>query len=455
MSLIGVVSSDEQLNARIAREFSRNSESGWILQFPRGESEILEFLNFDLPEIVIINFSDAGINLRLVLDEVRHDSWLHNFGIVGLFNADKDTEERLLKGNSNLNVLALIDYSRIGSHIVKLTQIIEQNRQIIFQRELSDKLFDRTSGSFVIDNDPLAVSIYAGIAATTVAQRGLVDPDMKMHLQLALSELIINGVEHGNCGITYEEKSAFLEKGLSVVELVAEKCKDPLIAAKRVSFEWEIQPEGTRFITRDEGDGFDVRGLSAKLKREGSYALHGRGILMARGIATKLAYSPKGNEVTLVMRHDRQPERETPRGFFDSETVNPEKGEVIFQEGETSDFLYYIASGRYVVYHDEKQVGSLTPNDIFMGEMSFLLNNRRSASVVAEVPGKLVKISRRDFVGVIMRYPHYGIFLSKLLARKLARANSRSALMQGAAPLHVGGGDMADETEAFGAAAVL
>ncbi len=453
MSLIGVVSSDQQLNARIAREFSKSPEGQWILRFPRGESEILEFLNFDLPEIVIINFSDMGINLHLVLDEVRHDSWLHNFGIVGLFNAESDTEEQLLKSYSNVNVLALIDYSRIGSHIVKLTHIIEENRQVIFQRELSDKLFERTSGSFVIDNDPLAVSIYAGIAATTLAQRGLVDPDMKMHLQLALSELIINGVEHGNCGITYEEKSVFLEKGMSVVELVAQKCRDPRIAVKRVFFEWEIQPESTRFVVRDEGEGFDVRGLSAKLKREGSYALHGRGILMARGIATRLSYNGKGNEVTLVMRHDRRPERQTPRGFFDSETVIPEKGEVIFQEGETSDFLYYIASGRYAVYHDEKQVGSLTPNDIFMGEMSFLLNNRRSASVVAEMPGKLVKISRRDFVGVIMRYPHYGIFLSKLLARKLARANNRSALMQGA--LAVGGEELYDESQSVGSPAVL
>lgn len=432
MSLIGVVSSDEQLNGRIAREFAKRPAGRWILQIPHGENEVLEFLNFDLPEIVIINFSDKGINLGIVLEEVRHDSWLHNFGIIGLFDGDRDTEENVLKSFPKLNLLALIDYSRIGSHIVKLTQIIEENRQLIFQRELSDKLFDQSSGSFVVDNDPLAVSIYAAIAATTVAQRGLADPEMKMHLQLALSELIINGVEHGNCGITYEEKSAFLEKGRSVVELVAEKCKDPAIAAKRVYFEWEIRPESTRFVIRDEGEGFDVRGLSAKLRREGSLALHGRGILMARGIANKLSYNAKGNEVTLVIGHKRSPERETPRGFVESETVRPSEGEEIFREGETSDFLYYIASGRYGVYHEGKQVGALTPSDIFMGEMSFLLNNRRSATVVAEAPGKLIKISRRDFVGVIMRYPHYGIFLSKLLARKLARANSRSALMQGA-----------------------
>jgi CRP-like cAMP-binding protein len=58
-----------------------------------------------------------------------------------------------------------------------------------------------------------------------------------------------------------------------------------------------------------------------------------------------------------------------------------------------------------------------------MGEMSFLLNHRRSASVVAEDSGKLIRISRKSFVQAMKNYPHYGIFLSKLLAQKLARSN--------------------------------
>ncbi len=430
MSLIGVISSESALNDQITDAFAADPGGKWILQFPEGKDQILEFLNFDLPEIVIVNFSERAIDLPNILEDVRKDTWLHNFGIIGLFNGEKDREELLLESLKNVNVLALIDFQRVSSHIVKLTKIIEENRQIIFQRELSDRLFEHTSGSFTIDNDPLAVSIYAGIAATTVAQRGLIDPELKMHLQLALSELIINGVEHGNCGITYEEKTASLDRGLSVVELVEEKCKYPDIAAKRVFFEWDIQPEMTTFVIRDEGDGFDVKGLSTKLKEEGEYSLHGRGILMARGIASRLTYNSKGNEVTLIIKHNRQIVQETPRGFGDSEVVETRRGDIIFREGESSDFLYYISSGQYSVFHKARHVGMLKAGDIFMGEMSFLLNNRRSATVRTEVPGKLIRISRRDFVSVIKEYPHYGIFLSKLLARKLARANSRNALLQ-------------------------
>jgi anti-sigma regulatory factor (Ser/Thr protein kinase) len=430
MSLIGVISSNEGVNDKIRASFASVPAGRWFLQFPKDESEVLEFLNFDLPEIVVVNFSDKVLDVSRIVDEVREDTWLHNFGIVGLFDSERQREESLLDKLKNVNVLALIDYERVSSHIVKLTQIIEDNRQIIFQRELTDRLVEHSSGSFTIDNDPLAVSIYAGIAATTVAQRGLIDSDSKMHLQLALSELIINAVEHGNCGITFDEKSAFLDRGLSVVELVAEKCKDSVIAAKKVSFEWDIQPDSSRFVIRDEGEGFDVKALSEKIKKEGEYSLHGRGIMMARGIAAKLAYNAKGNEVTLTIKHNTALERTTPRGFGDSEVVSTEKGDIIFREGESSDFLYYIASGEYSVFHKTRHVGMLRTADIFMGEMSFLLNNRRSATVRAETAGKLIKISRRDFVSVIKQFPHYGIFLSKLLARKLARANSRSAAIQ-------------------------
>ena len=100
MSLIGVISSESSLNEVIATSFANAQADKWILQFPKGMDEILEFLNFDLPEIVIVNFSERGIDLATILEDVRKDTWLHNFGIIGLFNGDKDREELLLDENS-------------------------------------------------------------------------------------------------------------------------------------------------------------------------------------------------------------------------------------------------------------------------------------------------------------------------------------------------------------------
>ena len=429
MNLVGVISYDQAINTIIDSEIKDTFGDEFVLSYPK-QDEILEFLNFDLPEIVIFNLSDPNIDVDSIVGKIRDDAWLHNFGIIGLFDPEQYTEEELLQQLQNINILALLNTARIRSHIAKSLQIINDNRQIIFQNELSSRFFEGTSGSFSIENDIFAASIYAGIAATLLSQRGYINPETKMHLQLVLSELMVNGIEHGNCGITYEEKSDFLDKGMSVVDLVAEKCLDPAVAAKRVTFDYDIKPQETKFIIRDQGEGFDVAGLNEKLKIEGEMSLHGRGIKMAASLARKLAYNKTGTAVSMIFPHDDRVIRDTPAGFMDEEILPVRRGDIIFREGESSNFLYYISSGSFSVFHKAKHVAMLSQADIFMGEMSFLLNNRRSATVRAEIDGKLLKITRKSFVTVIKEFPHYGIFLSKLLARKLVRANVRNVVIQ-------------------------
>jgi anti-sigma regulatory factor (Ser/Thr protein kinase) len=288
---------------------------------------------------------------------------------------------------------------------------------------------DGASGSFLIDNDILAAPLFAGMGATILAQRGLINPDNKMHLQLALEELIINAVEHGNCGISYKDKTEGMEMGLSVVDLVAEKCKDPMIRGKKVEFQWEIQNDRSIFIIKDEGKGFDVKAHFKKIAEQDIMSLHGRGIKLASMFSHEVKYNPKGNQVTLTVKHKPVLEHEIPLGFSKEQVVKVTKGDIVLKEEDPSDFLYYISSGQYSVFHNRKQVGSLSPQDIFMGEMAFLLNQKRSATIRAESDGKLIFLSRKAFVNVIRQYPHYGIFLSKLLAKRLVRSNDRNAAL--------------------------
>jgi anti-sigma regulatory factor (Ser/Thr protein kinase) len=424
MGLIALVNSEKEVLGKVREAFKNGGKDlGYSVRVITAEHRVQEALNYDLPELMMINCADPKISLSAIAGQVREDSWLHSFGIIGLYDGTSQDEKALAEEMRELNLLVLLDFNRIRSHLVKCVSIIIENWQLIFQREVSNRLVEKMSGSFFIENDTLAVPIYAGIPVTNLVQSGLFKPEDKMGLQLALSELIINAIEHGNCGITYDEKSAGMESGKSVVDLVMEKCEDPEIAAKRVLFTWESDREKSVFVIRDEGDGFDVTKTREKADSDDPLAHHGRGIKMAEIFCRHLAYNDKGNEVTLTVEHSADAAKETPQGFSDAEVIQPKKGDVVFKEGEQGDFLYYISSGRFSVTHKGTPVGSLSPADIFMGEMSFLLNNKRSATVVADGDAKLVKISRKSFVEVMKHYPHYGIFLSKLLARKLVRSN--------------------------------
>jgi hypothetical protein len=278
MSTLGIINSDPDIRNRVEFAFQQTPNHGHDLFFLTQEDEILEFLNYALPELVVINFSDKLINVDGIIDHIQNDKWILNFGIIGLFSHENDKEEDLLRKYKSINVLTLLDNFRLRSHLVKNIQIIEQNYQIIFQREFTKNLLDGASGSFTIENDLLAVPLYSGIGATILAQRGLINPDSKMHLQLALAELIVNAIEHGNCGITYDEKTDALEAGISPIDLIADKCKDPVIRAKKVSFLWEIKPDRSIFIIHDQGKGFDVKAHLEKIAHQDEYSLHGRGI---------------------------------------------------------------------------------------------------------------------------------------------------------------------------------
>ncbi|MCL2765176.1 MAG: cyclic nucleotide-binding domain-containing protein [Treponema sp.] len=435
MSTLGIVNSDPEIQKSIEFAFEQRQDlqtSNYKkdLLFLVQEDEIVEFLKYALPEIVVINFSDPLIDINKIINQIQNDKWILNFGIIGLFDNTADREEELLKKYKAINVLVMLDNCLVKSHLVKSIECIEQNYQIIFQREFSKTFLEGSSGSFIIDNDIQAVPLYAGIGATILSQRGLINPDRKMHLQLALIELIINGIEHGSCGISYDEKTDALEAGISSVDLIKEKCKDPFINAKKVFFNWDIKPDKSTFIIRDQGSGFDVKAFIEKLKTQDDYSLHGRGIKMAAKLSHKLKYNTKGNHVALIVNHDKSVEYEVPVGFTGEQVVIVKKGDVIMREGDPNDFLYYISSGTYEVIHNDICVGSLSAQDIFMGEMSFLLNKRRSATIRATSAGKLVLLTQKTFINIIREYPHYGVFLSKLLAKRLVRSNKQAAERQ-------------------------
>ena len=49
-----------------------------------------------------------------------------------------------------------------------------------------------------------------------------------------------------------------------------------------------------------------------------------------------------------------------------------------------------------------------------------------SATIMSAGEGKLIRIPKVSFVNLIRKNPHYGIFLSKLLAQRVVRQNQRT-----------------------------
>ncbi len=117
-------------------------------------------------------------------------------------------------------------------------------------------------------------------------------------LGMIFSEMIMNAYEHGNLGISSEEKKDLISKG----ELnEAFKEKEALYSHRNITINYVLTPHGEgkdlRFDIKDEGNGFDTEIFKKLIFDQTS--VNGRGFKIAKKMVDAIYYSPKGNHVIL------------------------------------------------------------------------------------------------------------------------------------------------------------
>ncbi|MGA2506285.1 MAG: cyclic nucleotide-binding domain-containing protein [Chitinispirillaceae bacterium] len=406
--------------SELIKEFSFCSE----VEPVTGRELAIEFLTMEMPDILFIDFGSPKLDCTGLLESMKADPWLLHGGIIALC---RDFEEKMeIEKLQGSNIIVVLTDRELEDHLPKILRILETNRRILFQHEIGSDLVGNVSATFQLGNDLTETACYTNLVCNFLYNTSKLDSKSKESLRGALNELLVNAVEHGNCGITYDEKSSWLGKGRYIDELIRQKCRAPEINRRTVTFEYRLEASYARFAITDEGSGFDWRRLKDPKSDENILKLHGRGIKIARHTTRNLQYNEAGNMVTFELEYPQKVDHLKPAIFSDIIPVEIEQGRVVFRQGDKSDFLYYIINGQYDVYVNENKVSFLGPDDLFMGEMSFLLDNRRSATVTARTPGRLIKLSKKEFVTAIRKKPHYALFLARLLAQRVQRANQKS-----------------------------
>jgi Cyclic nucleotide-binding domain/Histidine kinase-like ATPase domain len=381
------------------------------------QERAIEYVNYQMPPLLFINFSEGRFDAFAVMEQITADPWLNHGGIIALYSG-ADTFNRINELKDS-NTIVYLSHQDLPRQLGTVLEIIASNQQILFQRALQTDLISSVSGQFVLTQNILLVPAYANLVANYLFNVGFLDAEAKSGVSLVLTEMLMNAIEHGNCGITFEEKQAHLARHGSIQALIKAKCRDPAIRDRRVHYSYDIRRDHSVHVIRDEGKGFNWR---AQLTSDpvDYLAEHGRGILLARQNVERIKYNKAGNEVTLEFRH-RSGGRNIPGVLRDNQIVECSPGDVIIRQGDSSDYLYYVAEGEYRVMVDGNHVANLTPADVLVGEMSLLLEETRSATVIATTPGRLIRITKQDFINIIKNQPYYGLFLSKLIAQRLHR----------------------------------
>ena len=110
-------------------------------------------------------------------------------------------------------------------------------------------------------------------------------------------------------------------------------------------------------------------------------------------------------------------------------------GTVIFQEGDASDFVCFVVSGRLEIVKKsatgQDTVIATVGRGRSIGEMGIVDEYSRSATVRTIAPTDMVIVTRRSFILILSEYPETGVKIlmgiSRLINMNLRQTSSRLA----------------------------
>jgi len=417
-----VVSVMERMEHQVPVALRRTATIGRAEPGPDFFDHLRDYLRYEIPDLVVIHATGEPTPWVTLLEDLEEDPWMDSIGIILVV---PDVEE-VIEHYQGFNIAYFLNEHELDRNLGRVIRILNEKRDFLNYDTIIKKI-TVLAGELTLETDLLLVQYYSSLFSNYLFKEALVDRSKKYSVKLTLEELLTNAMEHGNAGITYEEKTRLQETGRPMQDLVEERMNQEPWKGRQVVLAYSISPLSSRFTIIDRGEGFNTAGLPDPKAPSQLTLSHGRGILLSRGSADTLEYNAKGNEVQVSFLHNGKAERSIPPGFIQTEPRHLAIADVVFWENTTGDHIYYIVSGEYEVFVGGKLIARLTPSDVFMGEMSFLLGNRRTATVIAATEGKLVEISRQAFTDAVKQYPNYGIFLSKMLARRLRDNNRRYA----------------------------
>ena len=289
--------------------------------------EALSLIDYELPEIKVLDYTSKDIDTNRILAAIHSDPWLHNGGIIAVVPNPAIMQE--IEDKKDPNIIIVLTLYSFRENFEILLRILWQNQQFVFNRGIQDRMGGQEKGNFICDNDPLDIRLYTSFLVNYLYCSNRIDDNGRYALQTALMELLTNALEHGNCNISYDEKTKWLESGNDILELIDQKRNLPENKNKKIQIKYFIGKDKSYFSIQDEGKGFDWRNRIKKNQEPNLEEEHGRGITLSKGLVPALKYNEKGNAVSFEINNLKDASNNVPGIMVPFATIEYHRHDIV------------------------------------------------------------------------------------------------------------------------------
>jgi YesN/AraC family two-component response regulator len=289
MKKILVIDDEEQVREVLKVALAENGYS--VFEAENGKNGVQRFIEVN-PDIVItdVNMPEmSGIDVTKKIKELKPDA---DVVIMTGYGTEELVIQSLRSGATNY-IKKPVDFNELMSILDSLILKRENRRRF----EVLKEIVVREEKTLSIGNN--ISRIWGTVNQILFNLPPKIEEISVEGLKIGLYEILVNAIEHGNLGITYEEKKEALSNN-TYNTLLKQRLEKADKAGKKVKVKSVFSRAHLQIEIEDEGNGFNYKELSFLQEPETLLSAHGRGILLASLYFDVIEYHGPGNSVTLA-----------------------------------------------------------------------------------------------------------------------------------------------------------
>ena len=291
---------DRQLAARILQKFAGwsdlTSDGGLILTDAGDGVEALDAVERDKPDLILTDLNMPNMNGLQLVEEVR----LRHKGTPVILMTAQGSDEIAMRALQT-GAASYVPKKLLAQELVETAMSVLEASQAGRSHARLLECLTGSEAHFRLDNDPALIPPLVGYLKDSRFRVCGSDETGLVRITMALREAVLNAMHHGNLELSSELRHG---EEREYHRLAAERMRQKPYSDRRVYVRAKDTPEGSSYVIRDEGRGFDPSKLPNPLDPENLERVSGRGLLLIRTFMDEVRFNDRGNEITMIKHAD-------------------------------------------------------------------------------------------------------------------------------------------------------